>query len=168
MALSKLPELHLWSTFEPTVLQCIKKITLRNQFIRKPLCWVWRWKLVNKNKSNIFSHTVAMHVWKSKKGTIQLVIWVNYAKLNCLESFVKKEKWFQIFTAGNSFSEYFQNYPTKKLKLLEDTFPWQKDSTSHVPRDLNAWQICDLQFYFLNEWMLKKLVLLMRKMLFCK
>lgn len=88
----------LWSTFEPTVLQCIKKITLRNQFIRKPLCWVWRWKLVNKNKSNIFSHTVAMHVWKSKKGTIQLVIWVDYAKLNCLESFVKKEKWFQIFT----------------------------------------------------------------------
>lgn len=52
---------------------------------------------------------------------------------------------------SNSFSEYFQNYPTKKLKLLEDTFPRQKDSTSHVPRDLNAWQICDLQFYFLNE-----------------
>lgn len=70
---------------------------------------------MNKNKSNIFSHTETIHVWKSKKEFFQLVIWVNCAKLNCpiYQSFVKKEKWFQIFTV-TAFQNTFETNRQKE------------------------------------------------------
>lgn len=92
--------------------------------LKTTLCWAWRWKLMNKNKSfsNIFSHTVTMYVWKLKKGSIQLVIWVNFAKLNCLQSFVKKkkEKRFQI----------------SAVKAIQNTFETSRQKTEITRRYL--------------------------------